>query len=325
MRSSEPVLSDEPIPDAVRQALALLRCLENIPAPEDVFPFPAPGTSATPAREESSGAWWIEDFDRILKAPLSSVQLATASPEIATRVLSQEQSLTIQQPLEDTAVMDTLLHELLEEETACEVDLPELPDLERLELPETAAFAEASSSSALVLTQTDMGATETEIAFDVPEISPVVPETGKPHLDVRLAGLDYALALGHLREISQPLRITPVPRMPAWLRGVSNVRGDIVAVVDLRVFFALPPQTSSQTRLLIVTSARGDVTTGLLVDGARAICRFNEDRVAPVTLPIEPAVQPYVLGQVEHGGRLLHLLDLERLLQALAIRPWQRT
>jgi len=203
-----------------------------------------------------------------------------------------------------------------------------------------------------------MTAPEPPLLLDDPlaEVDP-----GKPYLQFILAGHDYAVGLTNVLEIGSPAAITPLPHVPEWLLGVSNLRGDILSVVDLRLFFGLPrarPETSpkrqrgdgpvasapdlcdtspkrqrgdgpvagapglsrGQPRLLVVHSTQDHLTTGLLVDGARAICRLTDDRITEVITPVELPILPYLLGQADHGPRTLRILDLERLLQSPAMR-----
>jgi purine-binding chemotaxis protein CheW len=156
-------------------------------------------------------------------------------------------------------------------------------------------------------------------------------DPGKPYLVFSLAGADYAVDLANVREIGPPPGVTPLPHVPDWLLGVSNVRGDIVSIVDLRLFLGLPGNGARdpvaghyrRPRVLVVHSARDDLTTGLLVDGARSICRLTDDRITDVTAPVEQPVAPYLLGQADHAARPLRVLDLERLLQSPEMRPFE--
>jgi purine-binding chemotaxis protein CheW len=145
-----------------------------------------------------------------------------------------------------------------------------------------------------------------------------------PHLQFIVAGRDYAVALTNVLEIRSPASVTPLPHVPPWLLGVSNLRGDIVSVVDLRLFLGLPlARPDRQPRLLVAHSTQEHLTTGLLVDGARAICRLTDERITEVTTPVEQSVLPYLLGQAENGSRTLRVLDLERLLQSPEMRQFE--
>jgi len=170
------------------------------------------------------------------------------------------------------------------------------------------------------------------------------PDPGKPYLLFGLAGAEYAVALSNVLEIRDPPAVTPLPHVPEWVRGVSNLRGDILSVVDLRAFLGLSPSDVNppsrndsglqRKRLLVVSSPREELTTGLLVDGTRTICRFADDRITGLTTPVEQAIQPYLVGQTSRSwaapGRtgsaeagvssdsgILRVLDLERLLERI--------
>ncbi len=98
----------------------------------------------------------------------------------------------------------------------------------------------------------------------------------------RIAGEDYAIDIMRVREIIQPLPVTPVPRAPAFVEGVCRLRGEVIPVVDVRKRFGFPagPPTR-KTRFLIVNVGRRRL--GLVVDEVCEVLRVpsGELRAAP--------------------------------------------
>jgi uncharacterized repeat protein (TIGR01451 family) len=138
-----------------------------------------------------------------------------------------------------------------------------------------------------------------------------------------LAGTDYAVPIANLVETSRPLPVTPVPNLPEWVLGVANVRGDIVSLVDLRLFLGLERcERPAQQRLLVVRARGEDMTTGLLVDQVRGLRRLPARNFEALAAPVTDRVGAYLQGLAEHGGRLLAVLDLDRLLLSPEMRQF---
>lgn len=144
---------------------------------------------------------------------------------------------------------------------------------------------------------------------------------GEPHLVFSLGETDYAVPLTLVREVGRPPACTPLPNVPDWLLGVANVRGDVVSLVDLRAFLNDgPPPIGNDPRLLVV--AAGEITAALVVDRVIGLRDLPlERKPAPVSTESGGAA-PYLNGIAECDGRLLAVLDLDRLLNAPALRAF---
>jgi purine-binding chemotaxis protein CheW len=84
-------------------------------------------------------------------------------------------------------------------------------------------------------------------------------------VEFQLAHERYAVETAFLREVQPLLALTPVPCTPAFLRGIINVRGRILAVIDLKQFFALPEEGLHDLRKVLIVQAAG-MEIGLLAD-----------------------------------------------------------
>ncbi len=126
----------------------------------------------------------------------------------------------------------------------------------------------------------------------------------------QLEGDPYGLPIERVREIVRLRPITPVPRLPAAIRGVISLRGEIVQVVDLRSRLGLEPAVPSRrSRIVVLRGDEGSVT-GLLVDQVRAVLRLGEDAIQ--ALPA--AESELVTALCTRGEDFVSLLDLERVL-----------
>jgi len=147
---------------------------------------------------------------------------------------------------------------------------------------------------------------------------------GKPedqHIVFTLAGIDYAVPLAGVVEIGRTSNITLVPNVPEWVLGVANVRGDIVSMVDLATFFGLDRcDSTADSRLLVARSLSGEMATGLVVEKVKGIRFVSENRITAPPSTFENRLTPYMRGVAEIDGRLVVLLDLDRLLLSAEMR-----
>ena len=127
----------------------------------------------------------------------------------------------------------------------------------------------------------------------------------------------YALPLLRVREIIRFEAVTRVPRVPACIRGVVNLRGNVTPVVDLAVWLDRPETpTTSRTCLLVVEATAGSDTSlvGLLIDGVNQVLDVPSDALEPPP-PFGTLVPPeFIAGMVKVGDRFAYLLDLDRVL-----------
>jgi purine-binding chemotaxis protein CheW len=128
-----------------------------------------------------------------------------------------------------------------------------------------------------------------------------------------LDGTCYAIPIRSVLEIDAIPRVTTVPNMPDFVRGVTNVRGEIIAVLDLRVLLGLEPSESAgRGRILIVRTA-DQQTAALAVDEVRGTTGLALAGLAQPSSPIHDRVAPVLLGVSEHQDHVLNVLDMDKL------------
>src|SRR5262249_2647891 len=105
---------------------------------------------------------------------------------------------------------------------------------------------------------------------------------GEPYVIFTLAGTEYAVPISTVGGMRRPLPVPPVATVPDWVLGVANCRGDIVSLVDFRLFLGLGrPERVADQRLLVVRDRKDNLTTGLLVDQVRGMRRLPPERFDP--------------------------------------------
>jgi purine-binding chemotaxis protein CheW len=237
-----------------------------------------------------------------------------------------------QDPFED---MEGL--EWAEVEAEAEVELP--AEAEAVAVEETGAEAEVEVEAEIeaeeegfhlleeLIATIDQEVEETFGPGAMADLAPQAPVGAggeEQHVIFGLADTEYAAPITNVTEIGRPLDVTPVPNMPGWVLGVTNLRGDIISVVDMRTFLGMEASAQSQaSRMLVARASQEDMMTSLIVDRVSGIRYLAVDRIGAPTAPIEDQVAPYLRGVYEHEEHLLVVLDFDRLLLSAEMRQFE--
>jgi purine-binding chemotaxis protein CheW len=128
-----------------------------------------------------------------------------------------------------------------------------------------------------------------------------------------LAGEEYGVDVKQVQEIRRVGEITSVPRAPEFVRGVINLRGRILPVLDLRRRLALGEVVVGNASRIVVVHVKQRLL-GLLVDGASQVLKVPVSRVEPAPEEVVQKGGDYIRGVAKLDDRLIILVDLERLL-----------
>jgi purine-binding chemotaxis protein CheW len=128
----------------------------------------------------------------------------------------------------------------------------------------------------------------------------------------RLGNETYAMDISYIHEIIRMKEITFVPRAPHYMRGVINLRGRIVPVMDLRARLGLPTHEETAQSRIIVVEANGE-SIGLIVDAVSEVLRLPEDQIEPPIQADNAENANYVSGLGKTNDKLVLLLDVEKV------------
>lgn len=132
-------------------------------------------------------------------------------------------------------------------------------------------------------------------------------------LTFSLGNEQYGLEILRVKEIIGLLDITKVPRMPEFVRGVINLRGKIIPVVDLRVKFGMPRADDTQETCIIVADL-GDTLTGVVVDRVCEVLDISSNEIEePPSFGSEVDTR-FILGIGKSKGKVVILLDIAKVL-----------
>lgn len=129
-----------------------------------------------------------------------------------------------------------------------------------------------------------------------------------------LAGESYAFPVAAVQEILRVGTITRVPDAPHPVRGILNLRGRVVPVVDLRVRLGLQPGEANGSSRVLIATARGRLI-GLLVDSVEQVVRLDAAAFEPPPPDVLTENSNYLRAVCQHGAGLLILLDMDRVLE----------
>jgi purine-binding chemotaxis protein CheW len=136
------------------------------------------------------------------------------------------------------------------------------------------------------------------------------------YLTFTMAQEEYGIPVLKVREIIKMLEITAVPQVPRHVKGVVNLRGKVVPVVDLRLKFSLAPQPYTERRCIIVVDValRGArVMLGIVVDAVAEVLNISAEEIEPVPTFGEQVATDCMVGIANVKGTVKILLDLDRV------------
>jgi len=128
-----------------------------------------------------------------------------------------------------------------------------------------------------------------------------------------LAGKDYGVDIMNVKEIAKADKFTYVPNAASFVRGVYNLRGDIIPIIDLRMFFHLPVEKKKDNLENMLILRIGDRVYGTIVDKIDKVVGINSDSIQPPHPIFGDINIKFISGVVEKQGALYIILDVIRI------------
>lgn len=155
------------------------------------------------------------------------------------------------------------------------------------------------------------------------EAQPGAANRAGKYLTFKLGKEEFGVHVLHVREIMGVQDITAVPGTPAHLKGVINLRGKIIPVVDLRLKFVFPEAPYTQTTCIIVVQVTQEgepAMIGVIVDGVSEVLTLNDGDIENAPDFGEEVDMPFVLGIAKVKGAVKILLRIEDVLTLKELR-----
>lgn len=140
------------------------------------------------------------------------------------------------------------------------------------------------------------------------------------YLSFMLAEEAYGIPILKVKEIIGMMKITAMPQMPSFMKGVINLRDHIIPIIDLRQKFSMPaaPYTE-RTCIIVIEVERADKkgsTIGIIVDGVSEVANFKKEQVEPPPSFSTDVDTRYILGMAKVDGDVKILLDIDKALSS---------
>lgn len=133
------------------------------------------------------------------------------------------------------------------------------------------------------------------------------------YLTFLLAGEEYGLEILKVREIISVMDITALPQMPAFVKGVINLRGKVIPIVDLRLKFGMPEIDYTKETCTIVVNVAG-LLMGIIVDTVSEVLDIAEENIEPPPAFGSSIHANFILGMGKINNKIKILLDIDKVL-----------
>lgn len=137
------------------------------------------------------------------------------------------------------------------------------------------------------------------------------------YLTFQLGDEEYGIEILKVQEIIGIMNITRVPRTPPYVRGVINLRGKVIPVVDLRLAFGMPSKEyTGRTCIIVVqvTKASSEIVMGVIVDDVSEVANVNGEQIEPPPSFGAAVDNEFIHGMAKVNEKVLILLNIDRAL-----------
>ena len=139
------------------------------------------------------------------------------------------------------------------------------------------------------------------------------------YLTFSLAGEEYGIGILKIKEIIGMMPITSVPQTPDFIKGVVNLRGKVIPVMDLRLRFGMPANAYSERTCIIVVEIdgpEGTVQVGVVVDAVSEVLNIKAEEIEATPAFGTRFNTDFILGMAKMNGGIKILLDINRVLSS---------
>lgn len=139
------------------------------------------------------------------------------------------------------------------------------------------------------------------------------------YLTFSLAGEEYGIGILKIKEIIGMMSVTTVPQSPKFVKGVINLRGKVIPVIDLRLRFGIDAIAYTERTCIIVVEIEGEAATihiGIVVDSVSEVLNIKGEDIEEAPTFGTMLDTAYILGMAKMGRGVKILLDIDRVLSA---------
>ena len=129
----------------------------------------------------------------------------------------------------------------------------------------------------------------------------------------KLGREEYGVSILQVQEIKRITEITRVPHTPEYIKGVINLRGSVLPVIDLKIRLNLPQQVPTEDGRIIIVKVK-EISVGMMVDAVSEVMTINEENIDSPNVVAGSVAANYLSGVGKLDNRLLILLNLETII-----------
>jgi purine-binding chemotaxis protein CheW len=158
-----------------------------------------------------------------------------------------------------------------------------------------------------------------EAARKLETLNHVLKDKEGKYLTFTLGQEEYGIGILKVREIIGMMEITSVPRTPAHVKGVINLRGKVIPVISLRSKFMISEEEYTDRTCIIVVEilgANGAIPIGIIVDSVSEVLNISGEDIEPTPAMGSSLDTQYILGMAKVKGKVKILLDIDRVLSS---------
>jgi purine-binding chemotaxis protein CheW len=152
-----------------------------------------------------------------------------------------------------------------------------------------------------------------ETRMDEKKAGQAVASEVRQLIGFRVGKEEYGLELLRVKEVIRMRQITWLPKAPSCVKGIINLRGDVIPIVDLRERFGLEHSEFTTMTRVIVAEVEGR-PVGMVVDSASQVMRVPADQIDPPPMMMGEAARNIITGVGKIEGKLIAMIDVDRIL-----------
>jgi len=145
------------------------------------------------------------------------------------------------------------------------------------------------------------------------DVSNITAAAARELIAFRIGEQEFCVDIMAVREIRGWTPATPLPRAPGYMKGVINLRGAVLPIIDLGARFGLRTSEPSERHVIMVAHVGGRMV-GLLVDAVSDIIQLTDEAVQPTPDVASEQVKAFVKGIFAIDGRMISLIELDRII-----------
>ena len=148
-------------------------------------------------------------------------------------------------------------------------------------------------------------------------------EDTSQYLVFSLSEEEYGIEIAHVQEIKSLAHVSPIPNAPKYVKGVLNLRGAIIPIVDLRLRFGMAPREYDRFTVIIVVAVE-DKQIGIVVDGVSDVLEINAEDIDDSPPLADDLDATWFCGVGKPDERLVFFLDIHQLIRTKELSATER-